>query len=124
MSYQFVIESCTNCASHQWNTRHVEATYQQFCNDVTSKLKELIPGCEVYVNRVPKAWAMYPIYCQLVPNEDPNNEFYDMMPRRGAFEVSTVFKTYDILFFSKLMSQMWPEPVSMTNRINQFKEDS
>ena len=50
---------------------------------------------------------------QLVPNEDQDNDCYDMLPRSGAFEVSTVLEqekqdSVDILLFSKMIAQMWP----------------
>ena len=31
---------------------------------------------------------MSDIYCQLIPNEDDNDPYYQVMPRMGAFEVS------------------------------------
>ena len=31
---------------------------------------------------------MSDIYCQLIPNDDPNEPYYQVMPRMGAFEVS------------------------------------
>ena len=31
---------------------------------------------------------MAEIYLQLIPNDDPNEPFYEIMPRMGAFEVS------------------------------------
>ena len=40
------------------------------------------------VNKVPKIWVDYEIYCQLVPNADINEPNYQMIPRTGAFEVS------------------------------------
>lgn len=124
MSFEFVIESCKDCKSHQWNTRHDEAQYNQYSTEVAAKLQELIPGCVVNINKVPKVWAEHSQYCQLIPNEDDNNPNYDILPRLGAFEVSTVHKGHSILFFSKLMTRMWPDPATMTNRINQFKQDS
>ena len=44
-----------------------------------------------------------------------------MLPRIGAFEVSTVLdpqaKQGDILFFSKLMSSCWPHVPSLATRV-------
>jgi len=40
------------------------------------------------INEVPKAWVDYEIYCQLIPNNDPNSKTYKVLPRIGSFEVS------------------------------------
>lgn len=47
-----------------------------------------MPSAEVVFNLVPKEHAMSDIYCQLIPNEDDANPYYDVVPRIGAFEVS------------------------------------
>ena len=65
---------------------------------------------------VPKVWAMSDIYCQLIPNDDPNNACYEVVPRIGSFEVSlngvvsTIFLSFYLyqLLFSKCMSGNWP----------------
>ena len=44
--------------------------------------------CDVVFNLVPKVHAMSDIYCQLIPNEDDADPYYQVMPRMGAFEVS------------------------------------
>ncbi len=125
MTIDIVLEVCGDCASHQWNTRHDEATYNKYKDDVIAKLKELIPGCNILTNRVPTAWAEHDPYCQLIVNEAYNHySEAAIQPRLGAFEVSTVHKGTAITFFSKLMSRMWPEPTAMTNRIKQFLEDA
>ena len=50
-------------------------------------------------NKVPKEWAHADSYCQLIPNDDPAFDCYDIIPRIGAFEV-----TYNgIVIFSKLL---------------------
>ena len=76
------------------------------------------------MNKVPKPWAEFDTYCQMVHNADDNNPNYDMQPRMWAFEVSTVHNNADILFFSKLMSRMWPDPSSVAARISNFAADS
>jgi hypothetical protein len=48
----------------------------------------MVPGATVLKNSVPKEWAMGDIYCQLIPNQDEQNPYYDIMPRIGALEVS------------------------------------
>lgn len=51
---------------------------------ITAKL----PQATVLKNTIPKEWVDYDIYCQLMPNDDPNNNYYQSIPRTGAFEVS------------------------------------
>ena len=75
------------------------------------------------MNRVPKPWYEKEVYCQLIPNEDDNNPYYDILPRIGAFEVSTVKDNVDILFYSKMMSTMWPHAPSLANRIKAYVDD-
>ncbi len=49
---------------------------------------------------MPKEHAMSDIYCQLIPNDDPNQPYYEVVPRIGSFEVS-----YNgVLLFSKCLS--------------------
>jgi hypothetical protein len=55
---------------------------------VAAAIKERYPNCEVVFNMVPKVWAMSDIYCQLIPNDDPKNACYEVVPRIGSFEVS------------------------------------
>ena len=55
---------------------------------MAEKIKAVVPGSVVFVNKVPKAWVDFDIYCQLVPNNDPNEECYEIVPKIGAFEVS------------------------------------
>jgi len=76
------------------------------------------------MNSVPKPWYEKETYCQLIPNEDDNNPNYDMLPRIGAFEVSTVHDNVDILFYSKMMSSMWPNPTSLAARVKEFIDES
>jgi hypothetical protein len=48
---------------------------------------------------VPKEWANYDSYCQLIP-DNSEADCYSMIPRIGAFEI-----TYQgIVVFSKLLS--------------------
>ena len=118
----FVFEVCSSCATHQWNTRHDEAKYLSYFTNVSALVKELIPGATCVMNRVPKAWYEKEIYCQLIPNEDDNNPYYDILPRIGAFEVSTVQDNTDILFYSKMMSTMWPHASSLVKRLAEFAD--
>ena len=49
---------------------------------------DFTPGINVLINEVPKPWVDYEIYCQLIPNTDPNTSTYKILPRIGSFEVS------------------------------------
>ena len=76
------------------------------------------------MNKVPKPWAEKDQYCQMIHNNDANNPDYAILPRMWAFEISTVIENVDILFFSKLMSRMWPNVSAVTDRIKNFAADS
>ena len=75
------------------------------------------------MNKVPKLWYEKEIYCQLIPNEDDNNPYYDILPRIGAFEVSTVIDNVDVLLYSKQMSSMWPHCMALAKRVAAFVGD-
>ena len=85
----FVIEHTVQ--SH-WSTRHDPAKYRQYAADLAARISEECPGAIVLCNKVPKRWHEKPIYMQLIGNEDQDNDCYDMLPRSGAFEVSTVIE--------------------------------
>lgn len=104
------------CSQHQWNTRHDEAKYSGYFDQVSGIIKGLIPEAVCVMNKVPKAWSGKEIYCQMIPNEDDNDPFYDRVPRIGAFEVSTVIGDTDILLYSKMMSSMWPHAEGLATR--------
>ena len=55
---------------------------------MAAKIQEVTPGTVVLINEVPKPWVDYEIYCQLIPNSDPNMHTYKILPRIGSFEVS------------------------------------
>ena len=76
------------------------------------------------MNKVPKPWAEKDTYVQMVHNSDPNNPDYDIMPRTWAFEISTVIDNTDILFFSKIISKMWPDTGAVVGRLKNFVADS
>lgn len=84
----FVIEHCENCQMHSWCTRHDANSYKQHAINLATAIKEAVPDAEVTFNMVPKLHAMSEIYCQLIPNSDPNQPYYEIMPRIGSFEVS------------------------------------
>ena len=55
---------------------------------VAAAIKEHVKNSEVVFNLVPKENAMSDIYCQLIPNDDPKQPFYEVVPIIGAFELS------------------------------------
>lgn len=55
---------------------------------------------------------MSDIYCQLIPNDDEVQPFYEMVPRLGAFEVSF----NGVLLFSKMLSKVWPNATAIGNK--------
>lgn len=120
----FVFEVCAHCGSHQWNTRHDEAKYVAMFNQTAAAIKEVMPNANCVMNKVPKPWYEKEIYCQLIPNEDDRNPYYDILPRIGAFEISTVINNVDILFYSKQMSTMWPHVPSVAKRIKEAMDDA
>ena len=40
------------------------------------------------MNQIPKSYLHHDLYCNLIPNEDPNSTIISQVPRTGAFEVS------------------------------------
>ena len=122
----FVIEHCLNCRTRcAWHTRHDEAKYRGYATDLSSRIREHVPDAIVLYNQVPKRWFEKEIYCQLVPNEDDNNDVYDMIPRMGAFEVSTVAErgsggSEAVLLFSKLIGGLWPHVGDLAKRMATF----
>jgi len=66
----------------------VSLKWSGFILVVANSIKEHVPSADVRFNMVPKQHAMSDIYCQLVPNDDDNNPFYEVVPRIGSFEVS------------------------------------
>lgn len=72
---------------------------------VAAAIKEHVKDGEVVFNLVPKENAMSDIYCQLIPNDDPKQPFYEVVPRIGAFELSfngvvryQITKSFSFLF--------------------------
>jgi hypothetical protein len=65
---------------------------------VKEKLIEKIPGCTAVRNKIPKNHVNYELYCNLVPNEDDREPFFDQVPRTGSFEVSYKGMVSQLLF--------------------------
>jgi hypothetical protein len=64
---------------------------------------------------VPKEFAMSDIYCQLIPNDDDKNPYYEVVPRIGSFEVSfngvvstNIFLGYNHIFNSCSFLNAYP----------------
>ena len=55
---------------------------------MAAKIKEHIPDALVVINKAPKEWVDFEIYCQLIPNNNESDPYYGIVPRTGAFEVS------------------------------------
>ena len=87
------------------------------------EIQAQVPGAQVLFNQVPKEWYNHDIYCQLVPDDDENCHVYSMLPRLGAFEVSTVRDGTAILLYSKLASTLWPHIPALCQRISEYVED-
>lgn len=60
----------------------------KFYTAISDGVTALCPGVVVLRNRIPKEYVDYDLYNNLIPNTDDNFEFYDQLPRVGAFEVS------------------------------------
>jgi len=65
---------------------------------------ERIPHAVTMRNQIPKSYLPYDLYCNLIPNSDPNSASFMQVPRTGSFEVS--YK--GLLIFSKLQGGYWP----------------
>ena len=120
----FVIEHCVDCRAHAWNTRHDESKYSGMAGSLGLAIKEVLPDATILINQVPKAWYEKDLYCQLIPNDDDNTDVYDMIPRIGAFEVSTV-AAYGgandaILLYSKMIGGMWPHIGTLAKKIDRY----
>ena len=50
----------------------------------------LDPGIKVLYNQVPKSWYDYDIYYSLIHNSSDEVDVFQMIPKLGSFEVSTV----------------------------------
>ena len=67
---------------------------------------------------MPKEFAMSDIYCQLIPNEDASQPFYEIVPRIGSFEISV----NGVLLFSKMLSKIWPNPQAVARKCQRVCE--
>jgi len=70
-----VIEVCIP-TKNQWHTRHDPAKYDDYFNKVSASIVELIPNAITMRNQIPKSYLHYDLYCNLIPNEDPNLPYF------------------------------------------------
>lgn len=61
---------------------------------------------------------MSDIYCQLIPNDEASQPFYEVVPRIGAFELSF----NGVLLFSKMLSKMWPNALAVAQKCEKVVE--
>jgi selT/selW/selH-like putative selenoprotein len=111
-----VIETCQNCKSHGWNTRHDENKYLDYFNRVSQAIVERIPNAVTMRNQIPKEYLPFDLYCNLIPNSDANSSAFMQVPRTGSFEVS--FK--GLLIFSKLQGAYWPNVELVASKCEQI----
>lgn len=50
---QYIIEHCVDCKSHKWTTRHNEAKYKQYAEEMQNHLGG---ADKCWINQVPGAW--------------------------------------------------------------------
>ena len=55
---------------------------------MSNAIAERVPNSIIMKNQIPKSYLHHDLYCNLIPNEDPNLPYYQQVPRTGAFEVS------------------------------------
>lgn len=55
---------------------------------MSAAIVERIPHAVVMRNQIPKSYLPYDLYCNLIPNSDPNCSTFMQVPRIWAFEVS------------------------------------
>jgi hypothetical protein len=60
----------------------------KFISSVSHAIIERIPHAITMRNQIPKAYLPYDLYCNLIPNSDPNQTSFSQVPRTGSFEVS------------------------------------
>ena len=118
----FVIEQMKDCHSHKWHTRMDETKYEEFSRNVSGVITEHVPDAVILINQIPKKWADHDQYCQLIPDDDENCDVYQMIPRLGAFEVSTVAKGFCTLIYSKILAGMWPHYKSLGAKVGRYLE--
>ena len=118
------IETCRDCSNHMWNTRHVEAKYNQYFESstfynllVATELRNLLGDVEVLQNEVPRSWSLFEPYKNRIEENSGKNLL--LIPHTGAFEIYYKEK----LLFSKLSSRLWPNCKKVANNIAKYFKD-
>jgi len=101
--------------------------YEKYANDLAGKIYDTCPDAVIVFNKVPKRWPKSKMFPNLLVDYDEQNEYHDLYPRGGAFEVSTVhemknMKT-EMLFYSKIKGKMWPHIGNMAEKIARYWEN-
>ena len=109
--------------------------YEKYANDIAGQIYETCQNVVVVFNKVPKRWPKSKLYPNLLEDYDEENEYHDLYPRGGAFEVSTNVemqnrnyqgivqkKRIEVLFYSKIKGKMWPHIDNMATKIARFQE--
>ena len=86
--------------------------------DISKAIKEEIPDATFYLNEVPNSWKRKGNYKNLLPS--PNQGMSKIMPRLGAFEITTMEKNTHLLLFSKLKSLVWPDYRLFSSTVKRF----
>ena len=120
VTFIFEVLDQATCNQQSWHTRYDPSKYAEYYERCSNMIRAAVPSAQVIINQVPKEWAQCDIYMQMIPNDDDNAPYYEMLPRLGAFEVSTVINGQDILLYSKLMSSMWPHARALATRCKEL----
>ena len=86
--------------------------------DISKAIKEEISDATFYLNEVPNTWKRKGNYKNLLPS--PNPGMSKIMPRLGAFEITTMEKNTHLLLFSKLKSLVWPDYRLFSSTVKRF----
>ena len=94
-----------------------------FFEATSMAIQTMVPNGNCIMNLIPKAWYKKKIYNKLIRCENASMPFYDMNPRVGAFEISTVVDGVAITFYSKLKSNVWPKPDVVAKKLWLFSKE-
>ena len=98
MDLRVTVECCQACAQHAWSTKHDEAKYRFYFQQLKNKLALQAPTLTLAKN--------------LTRNGVP------VAPRTGAFEV----KFRDKTVFSKLKTGTWPQIDQLVQRLSELSQ--
>ena len=81
MSAITLVFEVSNDANDHFSYRVDYSKYEKYFNDVAGAITAEVPNAVCLINRIPKEWARFDQYCNLIPDEDDNNPYYNMVPR-------------------------------------------